>query len=385
MLNKLLVLSLAIFIIYPPFATAAATATAETVHFRKSCTVDGSVLSNCFEDTERAEFLDWIHTTRTPNVSSPLLVKIGAGQFIKGLLPRGKKYPLVFYCEDASGFTGHITFQGAGRPQTNIGDDSNYTLVVDACESMVFKDLTISATGGSGGAISWSGGGDSVWQDVDINSQYYGWTSTNCGAERGKHYWFSSRITNVDAFSASTAYREECDESWFYGSEIQNIASYLSSSPSVFSVQGSGEVHVYGSAIRSDAPDQLSAGRNVAAVRVANGGNIHIHGTGIDVISAAANDIVVLDINSGGQVHANETSYNLSTAQGGTITRISNSGGIAKAPYLWQNAAEAPDITSVTGADMAVVENTTDGHPHFTIYDSSCPSGWFDTTLAACR
>lgn len=366
-------------------AMAGATATAETIHFRKDCTVDGSLLANCFEDTERSALLDWLYNTRKPNANSPLQLKIGAGIFNKQDLPRGKRFPLNIYCDASTGFTGYISIQGAGRSQTIIGDDVGYTLPVDACEGMVFKDLTIKATGNSGGAISWSGGGSSVWQNVDIESVYYGWISNSCGAERGKHYWFDSRISNVDNFSQATAYREECDVSWFIGSEIQNTAAGISGAPTVFRVRDGGEVHVYGSVIRSHAPDLISPSNNVAAARVSNGGNLHIHGTGIDVLSAAANNIVVLEVTSGGHVHANETAYNLSTAAGGSITRISNVGGIVKAPYLWQNAAEAPDITSITGADMAVIENTTDGHPHFAIYDSGCASNWYDTTINACR
>ena len=68
------------------------------------------------------------------------------------------------------------------------------------------------------------------------------------------------------------------------------------------------------------------------------------------------------------------------------MTRISkdtNPNTHVHAPYLWEEHPTPPNITSVTGADMAVV---TDGaQPHLLIYSSNCTSKWFDTSTNACR
>jgi hypothetical protein len=143
-------------------------------------------------------------------------------------------------------------------------------------------------------------------------------------------------------------------------------------------------VHVYGSVIRA-IPDDGTNISNVTAVTATNSADIHVHGTGIDVISAQANDIVALKASNGGHIHANESSYVLQTGAGGTVTRISNDGGTIMAPYLWQNGPTPPSIVSVTGADTVVYTNTGDGHPHMAVYDSSCASNWFDINTNTCQ
>lgn len=362
---------------------------AATVQLRISCVEGGVPVNNCYEVTEMRALFDWITNVRKPNAAAPLTVKIGEGQFLTDQVPIKQRINgIVLYCDAATGFEGYITFQGAGRTATSFGHNNNYTLVVDACEGLVFKDLTLKGYGNSGGLVLWTGGGSSVWENVDTDSQFSTWSSRagSCGATRGKHYWFGSRIANHDVFNVAVGYQEECDESWFFGTEIQNTATSGSVAPTVFAIANAGEVHVYGGVIRSNAPGQLSSGRSVKAVNVSGGGNIHIHGTGIDVISDAANDIIAIDVGQDGTVHAQETAYNLKTAPGGTITRVVNAGGMAMASYAWQSAAEAPAITSITGADTAIVTNTADGHPHQLVYDTSCgTSKWYDTTIGACR
>lgn len=370
-----------------PACVFAGSVLAETVYVRQSCVDNGTTIPNCYDPSSFQQMLTWIHDTRKPNADAPLTIDVGEGRFALEQFPRGARGSVRFECDASTGFTGYITMKGAGRDASVIGFNSGYTLVVSACQGMTFKDLQFSAYGNSGGAISWSGGGDSVWENVDIESQYYAWISRTdgCGAARGKHYWFNSRIHNVDAFSADFGYKEECDESWFFSSEIMTVSDQDSTAPAVFTVANSGEVHVYGSVIRAQASAQLPAGKNLAAVRISNGGSIHIHGTGIDVISPFANDIVALEAGQDAEVHVVESSYNMSTGTGGTITRISNNGGHVHAPFAWPSHAEPPAIASTTGADTAIVTNTADGHPHMVIYDVNCASSWFDATLNMCR
>jgi hypothetical protein len=123
----------------------------------------------------------------------------------------------------------------------------------------------------------------------------------------------------------------------------------------------------------------------MAAATATGSGKIHIHGTGIDVISQSANNIVALAASNGGTIHANAAAYSLKTGSGGTVTRISNNGGHVHAPYLWEQHANPPAILSENGADMAVVTGTADNHPHLVIYDTSCAGKWFDTSTNACR
>ena len=118
--------------------------------------------------------------------------------------------------------------------------------------------------------------------------------------------------------------------------------------------------------------------------------------TGIDVIGSGANPIVALSAITNGEIHGNQTAYNLSTGVGGVIKRVSkDSTGHIHAPYQWETHPDVPfannpgvTFESVTGYDSAVVTTKVGGtpdHPHTVIYDSSCASKWFDTTINQCR
>jgi hypothetical protein len=287
---------------------------------------------------------------------------------------------------------GYVSFVGAGRQQTVISASSGFAVSISSCTKLSFSDLTIHSYGGSGGGISWGGGGDSTWSNVDDTAQYYGWTEQQCGASKGNHYWFGSRVMAREFFSAAIAYKSKCDVSWFYGSEISETSdtSLGGNGLSVFNVSGNGEVHVYGSAIRAIANVTASSNGTIKAVNVSAGGKIHIHGTGIDVVSSVPNNIVVLNALTGGMIHANVSSYNLSTPSG-TVTRIkkdTDSVTHVHAPYLWEHIpdpATIPGFVSVTGADVTTkASGTSDGHPHMLVYDASCLSKWYDTVDKAC-
>jgi hypothetical protein len=126
------------------------------------------------------------------------------------------------------------------------------------------------------------------------------------------------------------------------------------------------------------------------AATASGGGTVHIHGTGIDVISDAPNAITVLRADPTGTIHANSSAYNLSAVSGSTVTRIGGSGHI-HAPYLWEHvpdAIEIPNFQSANGADQTTVTvGTSDGHPHTAVYSSTCPTTarWYDQVDKVCR
>jgi hypothetical protein len=101
------------------------------------------------------------------------------------------------------------------------------------------------------------------------------------------------------------------------------------------------------------------------------GGEIHIHGTGIDSISTVGEEIYVLVAEDGGFIHANESSYVIKTT--GTVTRIDNVGSTVKAPYLWEERDTAPAIISANGADSFI--DTSGTVPTMYIYADGCNSG----------
>jgi hypothetical protein len=349
------------------------------VQLQTSCTGSpGEVLDNCF--TSSAALTTWITGTRKPNEASPLQVNIGPGTF--------DRFDIV--CDPAGGFTGHISFMGAGRQHTVFGAPTGAGLSVGSCDQMSFSHLKVHAYNSSGSGVTWSGGGSSRWQDVDIDAQYYGWNeaASACGSQKGQHYWFGSRIITKDKFSAAVAYRAVCDESWFFGSEIamdlvcQDGVVPTGNAIAVAAVGASAEIHVYGSVLRTLASCTLRSGMSLLAAYAGSGGKIHIHGTGIDVISSVPNNIKALSASSASSIHANTTSYNLSTPSG-TVTRVPAGGHNVHAPYFWEGHETPPNIITQDGADMAAVTSPTDP-PRLVISSQVCDSKWFDVGANVC-
>ena len=210
------------------------------------------------------------------------------------------------------------------------------------------------------------------------------------------HYWFSSRIGGT-----VKGYTAICSKTWFFGSQVEAKLTAVSTQPSYFAIDARGEssrpeIHLYGSNVSVTLPAGMSvppAGvvgafelQGVNVISAINNAVVHVHGTGIDIIgNDMPNVVAALSAASGGSIHADQAAFNMNTAPGGSIIRIFNQGGHVHAPYLWPGHSEAPQIISVTGADTAVVTNTTDGHPHTVVYDSSCASHWFDTVTKLCR
>lgn len=355
-----------------PAALAVIDVNAEVVTLHKSCTQAGQAQDNCFTDLNTLN--TWIWNTRNPQPSatSPLLVEIGPGTFT------GR-----FTCENKS----NVSLRGAGIRQTII-EASSSPISTTNCANLTFSHMTLRNTQNLFGVKNL--GGSTVWDNVEIDGFGYAWfdSPTGCGGVApGTHYWFNSRITARSAGSSTTAYFNICDASWFFGSEITSVGTGQTGVQITPLVVPGGEVHVYGSVIRAIAGAGVTTNSMVAA-SASGAGQIHIHGTGIDVLSTGGNNIAALSADTGGQVHANQAAYNLKTGTGGTVTRIAkdaNSATHVHAPYFWEEHSNPPAILSVTGADTAVVTSTADGHPHIVIYDSTCSSKWFDTVTRACR
>lgn len=332
------------------------------------CIEAGVDLNNCF--TSITTLNSWVSSTRKPTATTPLLVEIGPGKFLG-----------QFTCDKAS-YAGYVTLQGTGMLNTVI-EAGSFPVSTIECVQMRFSDMTLRNTQNLFGVRNF--GGSTFWDNVHIDGLGYAWfdSPSACATTGGTHYWFNSKITSRTEAGSSTAYFNACDESWLFGSEITANATISGGQNRTVAVYG-GEVHVYGSVIRSLSGSGITTSSAVAAV--ADGtGKVHIHGTGVDVISTDANNISALSASNGGEIHANVSSYNLSTGGSGTVTRISNTGGHVHASYLWQEHSTPPNIISQDGADTAVVTSPTGGTPRFVIYSTACPSKWFDVGSNTCR
>ena len=363
------------------FITSAATvidSNAPTVFLRTTCTeAGGSVfINNCF--TDMPTLLNWINLTRKPNVSAPLLVEMGPGNF-EG----------PFTCRETP--FSHVTFRGAGMKRTIIGR----LILGSGCDELTFEDLTVTQQKNSGYAvIILSPGINTTWNGVLLDGKWDELGSQGA-CNPGKHYWFHSRINGT--------YQIRCDQSWFFGSEIAGKTTYVG--PGLYDlivldVANNGEAHIYGSNINAskiNAPffDTFIANRHVA-VSASGGGKVHIHGTGIDVTSNTAGNIIALQVGAGGEIHANGAAYHMQSGPGGTKTRIQNNGGLVHAPYVWEEGSQPPTgVNSQNGADMVVQTGCAANgcqnagtETHLLIYNTNCTGTggpWFDVVTRACR
>lgn len=374
--------------------SADAEATARTVLLRTSCS-DGAngTLNNCFETAN--DLTDWIIVTRNPTAASPLTVEIGPGDFGR----------LVWDCSPGQG---HVSFRGAGRGRTLFTNTMvlGSAIIFDQCEKLTVQDLTLTS---EFIGVTWAGGGSSTWNNVEIQARYGTWYETPagqwtsgsvCGGPGGTHKWFSSSLILTNPMIGATGFLNVCGKNWFWGTEIvidAPSATYTGPAVGIKSAGNGHEVHLYGSNVRviSGAGSAISS---LKALDASSNAQIHVHGTGIDVIAAKPLPIVALSAASGGEIHANESAYVLKTAagSGGSVTRISNNGGHVHAPYLWEHVPNTDgdantidsNFYSVNGADQTTVTvGTSDGHPHTAIYSASCTDAarWYDTVDKVCR
>lgn len=376
-------------IFYPSISSAAIDDNAPTVQVLKSC-IDsgGSTIDNCFTDTW--ELTNWMKNTRKPNSSSPLKVNIGPGDFDS----TNHTAQLKMICNPSDGYTGHTHFEGAGALVTILRPGAA-PIGAKNCTQLEFSSFKIVT---SYHYMFWRGGGESRWYDMEVETAGGVWSESLCASERGKHYWYSSRLS-FGSTGGGTGYTATCDETWFYGSEISlNDSFFIAGGAHALHAESAGEIHVYGGNISaigypgSTAPDH-------AMIKATGGGKIHIHGTGIDLTpsATATDDMAILYAGTGSMIHANSNAYAVKFNVGSaSISRIIENGGSVVAPYDWGALVEPPALAgSKTGSDVVIETDcgatcdNTGSSIHTLIYDASCsvnPGGaWRDTVTNSCR
>jgi len=375
MKNWILIITSTVFLLISQQSAASLTISdpaTDTVHLKTDC----SGVSNCA--TTMNELITWIWSVRQPSSSSPLLVKIGTGEFAYF-----SSNPFTGgFCSSG----GHVTFLGSGKGNTRINNQSTFNgISIQDCHNLVFQDLTFDFADTVYG-IFWKGGGSSSFNNIELIGGGTAWYDEGCGDEKQVHYFIGSQVRAKSyLYGLTSAYFTRCAETWFIGSEI--VGESDGTPVHTIFAEGDPEVHVYGSSLRAlSAPGiDITSADGLAAVSARNGSNVHIHGTGIDVISADANNVTALRASNGGHIHANQSSFVLETGIGGSKTRLANNGGHIVSPYLWGDVDVTSGVTSIHGADISVSTDTTDGQPHILIYSDNCASNWFDSTANQCR
>jgi hypothetical protein len=345
----------------------------DVVYLRKNC----ETLQNCATTME--EIVPWISNTRIPTATKRLTVDIGPGQFG------------TFSCTNG----GYTTLRGAGRTNTTIGGPNAFNAIaVSNCTDLDFESLKVTKKTGTFNTIVWQGGGKSTWSDVDVIGSSYAWvdmdgsgSATTCTPQgRSVHYWFNSRIVTSTDVGLTKGYVSQCSESWFFGSEITANVTSGSLAFALGVHNNLSEAHVYGSVIRIVAAPGVVSG--MTAAFATNGAKLHIHGTGIDAIGYGASPVTALSASNNAEVHADVSAYNLSTGEGGTVTRIAKDASPdahIHAPYQWQHIPGFP-LVSVTGAD--VTTETVGADINMLVYNSQCTGSggpWYNVALRACR
>lgn len=390
-------LALSLLWVHP--ASAAVDNAAAEVLLRKSCTENGVALNNCFTSLNALDA--WIWGTRKPGVTSgriPLHVSIGPGTF------QGH-FKCTYVADDdsiAAGVQrrGHVTLTGSGVNNSVLQNEaSSAELVVfsNSCDNLTFESMTIRSTNQEMGVVNL--GGLTVWNNVEIHAKGYAWSDglvNTCDTHApGKHFWNNSRIIaepgTISGLHA-VAYYNNCDDALFLGSELTahatNLGAPVARAVALWSYGGM--IRVYGGALRVLADTGVAAGSDdgaIVAVMAANpAAEIHVHGTGIDMISSVGNNLIALG-SVAAMIHANGAAYMLKTGAGGTRTRVWSLEEYPRrvmAPYLWEPMDKAPSILSQTGQDTVVVTDTPDGKPHTLVYDEGCSIHWHDNNTNNC-
>jgi hypothetical protein len=395
-------------VVLSPAAHAVIDADATVVKLRTSCNEGGTTLNNCFVALETiggnplSGLQAWVDA-RASN-APPLVIEIGPGTFKN------------FNCDNKN----DISLKGSGPEVTKLsGTILSYGIQAWNCQRFNVQDLSVVSPGF---AVVWNGTGSSRWTNVtvegaDLGAWVDGLDPTGCPAvtntTKPVHYWFNSRLRG-----RGQNYIAYCSENWFFGSEftVTGKSGFFTSSSSALVVGTSGasttakpEVHVYGSVVRvmvgtSDSYPAPTPGvtNGVIAVVASKDGEVHLHGTGIDVINTGGlgSTIAALSAYEGGSIHAHGSAYNLKKGNGTSakVVRIladTNPATHVHAPYQWEEHTTLPVITSVTGADMAIETDcaatgcTTVGtEAHLFIYRTACTGAngpWWDIIAKKCR
>jgi len=364
---------------------------AAVVNLRVSCIESGNEIQNCFDDI--VSLNNWMNTLRTSN---ELLVNIGPGTFTRpSSLPVG-----VIHCNSKN-----ISLRGAGRDHTIIttnGMKPHITagiLLDNQCDNFNVQDLK--ATGWIQGAIATAATATTTWENVELNGGSYGWLESDaCTGQRGKHTWNSSRIVTNGTFSpGSVNYIANCAESWFFASQIiATVNGQNQSGDGSFAVLAdNAEVHFYGSNIKLETTEGADA-NNADLVKSINGGEVHIHGTGLDVIHNGSGNVSYFEADATSMIHANSNAFSLQQSGTGSVERLTGEGKIS-APYHWGQSTTPPMITSRSGADTYIETDCPTNNdcgiggsfPHTMIYRVECngtgenQGPWYDTVTQNCR
>jgi hypothetical protein len=256
------------------------------------------------------------------------------------------------------------------------------------------------------------------WTNVEVLGGVYGWVETikGCSSPVGEHLWFSSRIISVglNGAPASRAYTATCATSWFWGSELTSNVNWNEANGFALEAHGA-EIHFYGSNARL----LLAANTQASVFNPAAGGGghylfaalagseVHIHGTGLDVVHKGSGTADMLYADSSSHFHANESGFNIHVTGAGKVQRLDGAGRI-ETPYTWGPGIQPPLSAASNGVQTLIARNGTDTYietdcpisgncsaggtyPHLMIYRAECTGTgpaqgpWFDTVTKACR
>jgi hypothetical protein len=405
---------------FSPLAQAVndAPADADTVTLRMSCTEGGAEISNCFETMAAVD--NWLKTVRLSGSTRPTLINIGPGKF------NGS-----WACTSSN-----VTLRGSGRDRSVLTDSGTpapaAVTIGDGCTNLDVQDITIDGSSSQRGVYVFNLTAVTSWTNVEIKAPVYGWVELQtgtCPSKRGKHLWFSSRIraTGSVTIQNAKAYVAHCAQSWFWGSEISSegrIPSDIEASQAAFAIDASdAEIHLYGSNVRLVLADGTSAREPTVGVAgiadghfliaALQGSEVHIHGTGLDVIHNGTGTADMLYADSTSHFHANASGFNIHVSGTGKVQRLAGDGRI-EAPYTWGESTVAPLSTTADGTPTLhgvgtlLSRNGADrytetdcqpngncssggGFPHDMVYLATCTGSaasqgpWFDMTTKACR
>lgn len=389
---------------FSPFAQAVndAPADADTVTLRVSCTEGTVEIQNCFNSMAAVD--TWLRTVR---MNSPTLVNIGPGTF--GQLKCSSR---------------NVTLRGSGRDRTFLGAGQGLTSVgIDistGCSNLNVQDMTVGGNNSVYGVRISNLGATTSWTNVNVIGKAYAWVEHGAGNgstctdsnKKGKHLWFSSTITAMGlgggGEGSARAYTAICAQSWFWGSEITAIANGVADA---FALEAhNAEIHLYGSNARlllASGTEASLDGRTHYLMAAQNGSEVHIHGTGLDVIHDGTGIADMLYADSTSHFHATASGFNIHVSGAGNVKRLAGSGRI-EAPYTWGENTAAPLSSTQNGVGTLISRNGADRYtetdcqpngncssggtfPHDMVYLASCTGTaanqgpWYDMTTKACR
>lgn len=373
-------------------------AEATVVNLRMTCVEGGVEVPNCFDVVDELD--NWMNNIRT---ATALLVNIGPGTFIRENPIAGG----VINCSSTN-----ITLKGSGRDQTILNTNGFHASgplagleMKSGCDSLNVQDLKV--IGFVQGVVVNDTSTSSTWTNVDLEGGGYGWLELagSCPSNIGRHTFRSSRIMAKGeglSNTGSLTYTGRCAESWFFASEIVAVVNDLMSDSSYAIRATDAEIHLYGSNVRMFT---AAGGRadDADLIKAMDNSEIHIHGTGLDVIHKASGRVAFLEADSTSTIHASESGFAMNIGGPGSVDRLSGTGNI-ESPYQWGQRTSPPAIFSRTGADTYIetdCPNTgpcsagggtpVSQFPHTMVYRAECTGTsadqgpWYDTVTNACR